>query len=74
MLAEFESPTGECVDKSGNVYIADTDKKAIYEYAHGGKKAIKALDDSPYVPNGCSVDPTPVTSPSRTRNRKFEHG
>jgi hypothetical protein len=58
VLADFESPTGECVDKSGNVYIADTTKKVIYEYAHGGTKAIKALDDSPYVPNGCSVDPT----------------
>ena len=57
VLAKFETPTGECVDKAGDVYIADAGKKVIYEYAHGGSKAIKKLDDSPYVPNACSVDP-----------------
>jgi hypothetical protein len=58
VLADFEKPTGECVDKKGNVYIADAEKEVIYEYAHGGAKSLKTLNDSPYVPNACSVDPT----------------
>jgi hypothetical protein len=56
VLPNFEKPTGECVDAKGNVYILDSMKKAVYEYAHGGTKAIKTLNDSPYVPNACSVD------------------
>jgi hypothetical protein len=58
VLANFVTPTGECVDKTGNVYIADAGKKVIHEYAHGGTKSLKTLNDSPYVPNACSVDPT----------------
>ena len=57
VLTNFENPTGECVDTNGNVYIADAAREVIYEYAHGGTKAIKTLSDSPYVPNGCSVNP-----------------
>jgi hypothetical protein len=58
VLAAFETPRGECVDRSGNIYIADAGTDEIYEYAHGGTKAIKTLDDSPNEPNECSVDPT----------------
>jgi hypothetical protein len=56
VLAAFETPRGECVDKSGNLYVVDAGTDQVYEYAHGGTKAIKTLDDSPYEPNGCAVD------------------
>lgn len=56
ILANFEAPGAECVDKNQNIYIADTQQKKIFEYAHGGTKVIKTLDDSPYMPSSCSVD------------------
>jgi hypothetical protein len=57
VLADFEHPAGECSDGAGNVYVTDATRQKIYEYAHGGTKSIKTLNDSPYTPNGCSVDP-----------------
>jgi hypothetical protein len=48
---------GECVDASGNVYITDSSAEEVFEYAHGGSKAIKTLDDSPDTPRTCAVDP-----------------
>lgn len=58
VLADFETPTGECVDKVGNVYIIDVGKDVIREYAHGAAKPFKTLNASPYLPNACSVDPS----------------
>lgn len=55
-LTGFMRPMGECVDKSGDVFIADYAAKEIVEYAHAGKKPIKVLNDSPYAPYACSVD------------------
>ena len=49
---------GECVDASGNIYIADAGADAVVEYAHGGPKAIRTFDDSPDTPYTCAVDPT----------------
>jgi len=57
VLTKFKSPLGECSDSAGNVYIADGQAQKIYEYAHGGTKAIRTLDDSPYLPEGCAVNP-----------------
>ncbi len=57
-LSDFSKPYGECVDKSGNVYITDSSFGKIYEYAHGGTKPIRALKDPSYQPYGCAVDPT----------------
>lgn len=57
-LSDFEKPYGECVDKSGNVYITDSSFARIYEYAHGGTKPIHTLKDPEYQPYGCAVDPT----------------
>src|SRR5580704_1128033 len=56
VLTNFTQPTGECADAAGNVYIVDHSTSKIYEYAHGGTKAIKTLDDSASSPDGCSVD------------------
>jgi hypothetical protein len=56
-LAGFDFPYGECLDTSGNVYVADFASADIVEYAHGGKDPIKTLSDSYGYPIGCSVDP-----------------
>jgi hypothetical protein len=37
------------------VYVTDASAETIVEYAHGGTKPIKTLDDSPDHPYGCSV-------------------
>lgn len=56
-LTGFADPAGECVDKSGNVFIANTGGSNIVEYAHGGSSPIATLKDKGYFPLGCSVDP-----------------
>lgn len=58
VLTHFTKPMGECVDASGNVYVADAGANTVVEYAHGGSKAIKTFDDSPDTPYTCAVDPT----------------
>ncbi len=51
-------PYGQCVDRSGNVYVVDNDTAKIYEYAHGGTTPIATATDNYGKPVGCSVDPT----------------
>ena len=53
-LTGFSSPAGECVDKSGDVFITST--SGILEYAHGGTTPIATLNDAGLA-EGCSVDP-----------------
>jgi hypothetical protein len=57
-LTGFDAPNGECVDKAGEVFVANEDKSQILEYAHGGTSPIKTLSDPGQYPVGCSVDPT----------------
>ena len=57
VLYNFSYPTGECADSAGDVYIADFDAQTIVEYAHGGTKPIRTIDDFTYHPYGCAVDP-----------------
>jgi hypothetical protein len=57
-LTGFQFPYGECVDPTGNVYVADFAAADIVEYAHAGTTPIKTLPDSYGYPIGCSVDPT----------------
>jgi len=57
-LTGLAGPEGECVDKSGNVFVANTAAMNILEYAHGGTTPIATLSDSGYYPVGCAVDPT----------------
>jgi hypothetical protein len=56
-LTGIPYPVFECVDKSGDVFIASSDESAggIYEYAHGGTTRLNflPLNDA----EGCSVDP-----------------
>jgi hypothetical protein len=56
-LTGFESPKGECVDKSGDVFITDSALEEIVKYSHGSKTPIATVDDSGYQPYACSVDP-----------------
>lgn len=55
-LTGFVSPSGQCVDARGNVFIADLDLHQLTEYAHGGATPVKTFGTRGY-PNGCSVDP-----------------
>jgi hypothetical protein len=57
-LTGFSDPFGMCVDKAGDVFIANYVGENILEYAHGGSSPIANLDDTGYLPKGCSVDPT----------------
>lgn len=56
ILTGFGSADDECVDKRGNVFIADTGSGDVEEYAHGGSEPINSFTlDLPYA---CAVDPT----------------
>lgn len=55
-LKGFSQPQGECTDSKGNVWIANTVKREMVEFAHGGTKQIKALSDLSGYPLGCAVD------------------
>jgi hypothetical protein len=55
-LTGFQYPSGECVDKTGDVFISNFSNNII-EYAHGGTNPIATLSDPNYYPSGCSVDP-----------------
>lgn len=56
LLTDFTQPMGECVDKSGDVFITDYAEQHIVEYRHGATKPIRTLNDAPYTPYACSVD------------------
>jgi hypothetical protein len=55
-LKGFSAPYGLCVDKIGNVFVANFGGETIVEYAHGGSKPIETLHDNG-APNGCAIDP-----------------
>ena len=57
VLTGFTQPEGECVDTSGNVFVTDHGAKQIVEYAHAGTKPISTLEDAPFAPYACSVNP-----------------
>jgi len=54
-LTGFSSPSGQCVDAKGDVYIANFGNGAVNEYAHGGQNPIKTFSTSGDA-FGCSVD------------------
>jgi DNA-binding beta-propeller fold protein YncE len=57
-LTGFDQPQGECSDTAGNVFITNTEKSEIVEYAHAASKPTQTLKDHGFYPVGCSVDPT----------------
>jgi len=61
-LADSNTPLGECVDQSGDVFVLDFGAEGgtpgVVEYAHGGMSPIVTLSDPGYYPESCSIDPT----------------
>lgn len=58
-LADSNTPSGECVDKTGDVFVVNYQgTPGVYEYAHGGTSPIEMLSDPGYYPQACSIDPT----------------
>ena len=55
-LTGFNSPDGECVDGSGDIFITDQGASDILEYAHGGTSPIATLSDPQETPLGCAID------------------
>jgi hypothetical protein len=55
-LTGFGEPRSECVDREGDVWIADIVGYDVIEYPHGSTKPVVALS-TPGAPRGCSVDP-----------------
>jgi hypothetical protein len=58
VLTGFDSPKGECVDASGNIWIVNQTPPEIIEYAHGGSSPIATLSVPGSSPAGCAVDPS----------------
>ncbi|HET6275037.1 MAG TPA: hypothetical protein VFE16_03765 [Candidatus Cybelea sp.] len=56
-LTGFVQPQGECVDRAGNIWIANSEGTDLREYAHGGTKEIARVSDALGYPAGCAVDP-----------------
>jgi hypothetical protein len=50
-----DGPYGQCVDKKGNVYVAEFDSGDVLEYAHGGTTPIQTFATNGYA-IGCAVD------------------
>jgi hypothetical protein len=57
-LTGFDQPSGECVDKKGDVWILNWQSTAVVEYAHGGDTPIRTLTAGDNLQTGCSIDPT----------------
>jgi hypothetical protein len=55
MLTGAVEPYGMCVDKKGDIYVANFGAGNVVEYAHGGKNPINTYT-SGGEPIGCSVD------------------
>jgi hypothetical protein len=56
-LRGFSQPLGECVNKAGDVWVANFGAQELDEFAHGGTKPISTLKtDTDHTPYGCSVN------------------
>lgn len=57
-ISGFNTPAGECVDASGNVYIVDTGIGVIQEYTNAGV-FVHSLGDKGQRPVACAVRQSP---------------
>jgi hypothetical protein len=57
-LTGFETPSGICSGKAGDVFILNGNGMTVEVYAHGGSSPIRTLDTPGYPELNCSVDPT----------------
>ncbi|MGC9992339.1 MAG: hypothetical protein ABSD52_08100 [Candidatus Cybelea sp.] len=55
-LTGFDQPYGQCVDKTGDVFITNFGNGTAVEYARGGTSPITTYDTPGGEPIGCSVD------------------
>ena len=55
-LTGFNEPQGECSDKHGNVYIANTKSSQVLEYSHTGT-LLNTYPDTYGYPVGCAINP-----------------
>lgn len=54
-LSGLHFPQGLCVDAAANIYVTDTAKSQVLEYAHGAATPIKRLADPHQYPASCWV-------------------
>jgi hypothetical protein len=54
----ISSPQGECVDKHGNVWVANMASSNVAAFAPDAKKPKKMLNDPDTEPAGCAIDQT----------------
>ncbi len=57
-LTGFETPSGVCSNKAGDVFILNGNGTTVEVFAHGGSSPIRTLDLPGYPELNCSVDPT----------------
>ena len=55
-LTGFNQPQGECSDKHGHVYIANTKSSQVLEYSHTGT-LLNTYADTYGYPMGCAINP-----------------
>ena len=56
-LTGFETPTGICSGKNGDVVILNGNGTTAVVYAHGGSSPLRTLDLPGYPELNCSIDP-----------------
>jgi hypothetical protein len=54
-LTGFNSPSGLCADKKGDVFVTSAYDSDILEFAHGGSTPIRKLPDNRF-PHACAVE------------------
>jgi sugar lactone lactonase YvrE len=52
----YETPSGIAIDGSGNMYVADPDANAVYEFAPGSTTAGTSIGSGLSAPSGVAVD------------------
>jgi hypothetical protein len=55
-LTGFNGPSGECVDKAGDLWVVNTYASQAIEYAHGGTTPIATLNVTGEYPYSCAVN------------------
>jgi hypothetical protein len=56
VLKGLQNASGACEDAAGNLWIVETYKQTITEFAHGGTVPIATLHDPGQYPVACAVD------------------
>jgi hypothetical protein len=57
-LTGFDTPSGICSDKAGEVYILNGNGTTAVVYAHGGTEPLRTLSLGGFPELNCTVDPT----------------